>query len=768
MKNRVVVTGLGVICAGGADLESFAQTITGARQCFTQVSDPRAPHINQYAGLIEDEQPLRTLNPDIRSMDKHIQYACYAADAALDHAGLDPQSRKEAGLICSTCSGPMMRIEEFYETAEKSTIEKDENAWHQRRYYSVTRVLCYHTGVRGPVSTVTTACSAGTLAVGSACDIIGLGEAQIMLVGGADSFSISTLAGFNGLKATSETTCAPFSKPVGMNLGEGAGFLVLESLESAKRRGVRIYAEIVGFGSSNDAYHCSAPDPSGRGQSLAMQRALAYAGKDASAVGYINAHGTGTAANDKAETKAMVRIFGSDTSVAVSSTKSMIGHCLGAAGAIELIATILCHERDCLPPTANFSEPRDGCTFDYVPKAGRRWGKNSLFMNNNFAFGGNNASLVVTSKPEEVKKREEKTVYITGFGIVSPAGAGYEPLVEVWENDQRLLRTRTLFNVSFDLAMVPAINPREIDRRLDLRSVDRGGYLATAAARLAMLDAGYSPRRKDAAECGLYVGQTHSVIWAESQHIRDLIRHDYMNNHVQAFPYIVPNSIAGTVSRLLELGGHNSVISAGAGSDGAAVGSAFQALQAGHGDVIIAGGVDEMSEAVLFDLQQVSDAPWVSGGIGEGAVFAVLETEHHARIRGVEPLVRICSHVSGAETESVWGEAKADTIARVIRKAIRSADIDSGDIGLICIGCGGQTFNTVAGELEIGHIPVINLNKNIGYIPGCAQIMSLATAINSTLFEKCFEKNYILSISATTFGFTYATIFQNVTRKSFV
>ena len=213
---------------------------------------------------------------------------------------------------------------------------------------------------------------------------------DVALAGGADAFSISTLAGFEGLKATSEGRCAPFSKPFGLNLGEAAAFVFLESLDGAHQRGARVAPKFSGRAWQR-CFHCSAPEPAGRGLATAMQRALADAGLSPEQISYINAHGTGTEANDKAEAKAVRKVFGAQADrTPISSTKSMVGHCLGAAGAVEAIASIVCAEAGVLPPTANFTGPREGCALDCVPEAGRVWPSSQVFLSNNSAFGGHN------------------------------------------------------------------------------------------------------------------------------------------------------------------------------------------------------------------------------------------------------------------------------------------------------------------------------------------------------------------------------------------
>jgi 3-oxoacyl-[acyl-carrier-protein] synthase II len=258
-------------------------------------------------------------------------------------------------------------------------------------------------GLRGPNSTVVTACASSTHAIGDAWHIIRRGDAEIMLAGGAEA-AISHLAfsGFSAARALStrndqpEKASRPFDKERdGFVMGEGSGVLVLETLEHAQARGANIYGEIIGYGMSGDAYHMTAPDPSGRGAFLSMQRAIKSAAVSPEEIDYINAHGTSTEFNDKIETLAIKNLFGDHAyKLAISSTKSMTGHLLGAAGAVELIATLLIMRHQIIHPTINYEYPDPECDLDYVPNLARE-SRVNLAISNSFGFGGTNATLVV-------------------------------------------------------------------------------------------------------------------------------------------------------------------------------------------------------------------------------------------------------------------------------------------------------------------------------------------------------------------------------------
>ena len=256
-------------------------------------------------------------------------------------------------------------------------------------------------GAQGPCSTVVTACATGTGAIGDAYRILQLGEAEVMVAGGSEAaITVMSMAGFSNMKALSfrndspQTASRPFNASRdGFVLGEGAGIVVLETLEHAQKRGAHIYAEVVGFATSADAYHMTNPAPEGRGAARAMRHALARAQINPDQVGYVNAHGTSTPAGDLAETQAIRAVYGEHAGkLAVSSTKSMTGHLLGAAGAIEAIATVQALSSGILPPTINYTDPDPELNLDYVPNVAREQ-QVEYAVSNSFAFGGQNAVL---------------------------------------------------------------------------------------------------------------------------------------------------------------------------------------------------------------------------------------------------------------------------------------------------------------------------------------------------------------------------------------
>jgi 3-oxoacyl-[acyl-carrier-protein] synthase II len=333
-------------------------------------------------------------------MGRASQFAIAASRLALEDGslGVEECDDTRAGVVVGTTSGEPQFIEAVDDAAVEAVHPPGVDAAFVRKYPS--HVLATHVAsefrLRGMALTIPTACAAGNTALAYAVDAIRSWSADVVLAGGADAFSRITFTGFSRLGAIAPERCQPFDRRRrGMIPGEGAAMLLLEGLEHARARGARIYAELAGCGLSCDAHHMTAGHPAGDGAVSAMSMALADAGMTPEAVSYISAHGTGTMVNDRLETAAIKRLFGpAARRIPVSSIKSMIGHCMGAAAAIEAAACALAITHDRVPPTMNLEEPDAGCDLDYVANAAREL-RVDVAMNNSHGFGGNNACVLL-------------------------------------------------------------------------------------------------------------------------------------------------------------------------------------------------------------------------------------------------------------------------------------------------------------------------------------------------------------------------------------
>lgn len=398
MKRTVVITGLGVISALGPDRHAFWSAIeSGAGGIRPLRGFPEKTLRSPVAAQVEGFDPAAHFaREELPLLDRYAQFAVVAAREAVADAGLDAAQLARAGAIVGSGGGGKGADEEgYFQLYREGKTRAHPLSILRGMHSSAVSQVTMDLGVQGPAFSVASACSSTNHAVCQGVGLIRSGAAEVMLAGGADStFTFGMLRAWDAMRILATDTCRPFSaNRSGTVLGEGAGMVVLESLEHARGRGARVYAELAGIGMSSDAGHIT--EPSQEGAARAMRAALADAGVAAEAVRYINAHGTGTRRNDVTETRAIRQVFGAHADrLMVSSTKSIHGHALGASGAMELVATVRGMNEGLVPPTLNYDVPDPACDLDYVPNEPRRTAFD-LALSNAFGFGGLNAVLVV-------------------------------------------------------------------------------------------------------------------------------------------------------------------------------------------------------------------------------------------------------------------------------------------------------------------------------------------------------------------------------------
>jgi nodulation protein E len=404
MARRVVVTGIGVVSAIGLDRESFWASLKEGRSGIRpMLSVPPGELRFGNAAEIPEFDATRYFDPkEVGFLDPFAQYGVVAGREAIADAGVEwtPELRENSAIVTGSALGGKSTEDEGYKQyyALKST-RFNPLTIPRAMANAVASRLTLELGVTGPAYTMATACSSSNHAIGHAFWMVRNGSAEMAIAGGSEAvFSVGILHAWEAMRVVAPDTCRPFSKErKGLILGDGGAMLVLEPLETAQARGAHIYAEIVGFGMSADAHHITQPLPEGAAR--AMRAALRDGEIAPEQVQYINAHGTGTPANDSTETAAIRSVFGAHADkLAVSSTKSMHGHTLGAAGAIEAAATILAMVRGFIPPTANYCTPDPACDLDVVPNHGRP-AQIDCALSNSFAFGGLNAVLAFRVSP---------------------------------------------------------------------------------------------------------------------------------------------------------------------------------------------------------------------------------------------------------------------------------------------------------------------------------------------------------------------------------
>jgi 3-oxoacyl-[acyl-carrier-protein] synthase II len=404
---RVVVTGIGVISALGTGVEKNWNALLQGNSGVDRITRFDASELpTQIAGEVKDFNAEEFIDKkEIKKMDLFIQYALAAAEMAMQDSALviNEENAERVGVLVGSGLGGLPTIEKYHEALGEGGYKKVSPFFIPMLIINLAPgQISIRYGAKGPNFSVVSACAAGTHAIGEAYHVIRRGDADAMITGGAEAtITPLAIAGFNAMKALStrnddpQGASRPFDKDRdGFVMGEGAGILVLEEYEAAKARGAKIYAEVVGYGLSGDAYHLTAPAPEGEGAARCMKMALNSAGLNPAEVDYINAHGTSTPFNDYYETLAIKSALGAHSrKVMVSSTKGMTGHALGAAGGIEAVFSLLAMERGVVPPTINYQTPDPDCDLDYVPNTARQAAVN-VAMSNSLGFGGTNATII--------------------------------------------------------------------------------------------------------------------------------------------------------------------------------------------------------------------------------------------------------------------------------------------------------------------------------------------------------------------------------------
>jgi len=409
MRKRVVVTGLGCVSPVGNNVgDTWNALLTGKSGAGPITHFDASEHKTQFAAEVKGFDGVALFGSrEARKMDRFVQFALASTLEAMGQADLtiDDANRDRIGIIIGSGIGGIITL------LEQADVLKERGPSRVSPFLipmmisdSAAGMIAIHIGARGPNMAIATACASGTNAVGESAEIIRRGSADVMLAGGAEAALVPVaMAGMNVMTALStrnedpERASRPFDNDRdGFLMGEGAAILVLESLEHAEARGVKVLCEITGYGTTDDAYHISAPAENGAGASLSMQHALDDAGLSPADIGYINAHGTSTRLNDKSETAAIKTVFGEQAyKTPISSTKSMTGHLLGASGALEAVICTQVIQNGILPPTINYETPDPECDLDYVPNQPREAQPRHI-MSNSFGFGGHNATIILS------------------------------------------------------------------------------------------------------------------------------------------------------------------------------------------------------------------------------------------------------------------------------------------------------------------------------------------------------------------------------------
>lgn len=551
----VAITGMGAVSALGATAAALWMAIEEGRDGIRPIERFSTEGFSvSLGGMV----------PGAVSGDRCIAFATPAAREALANAGLQVGPGGVAGrrvaLVLGTSLG--MHVDGLHLVAAE-----------------VARAL----GIEGPTLTVSTACSSSTNAIGLGRDLLEAGLCDVAIAGGTDELTPEIFAGFHALGLLCPSKCAPFSEPVGTTLGEGAGFLVLERGDEARARGARVLATLLGYGLSADAYHPTSPDPTGAGVARALRGALLDAGTEADGIDYVNAHGTGTAANDAAEYRAIEQVFGERAArLPVSSTKSFLGHAQGAAGVLEFIATLCGMARDKIPPTLHYEKPRPRSPGDPVAGDRPRVARVERALCNNSAFGGANAAVIVGRAEHVASRRTPAEVWVLGASAVGPHGMDLDALGAALAANVPLRRRAPAFRIE---SLIPTA---------DGRGMDPASRYLSAATALALSDAGITLRGAKRERAGLFVGTTRASTESEREFKDSIRERGLVRLSATAFTRMVLNASAGTSTKLCALKGPTTTLTTGEGSGLVAlIYAAMHLSTRSDVDLLLAAGVDE-------------------------------------------------------------------------------------------------------------------------------------------------------------------------------
>ncbi|MDP1827745.1 MAG: beta-ketoacyl-[acyl-carrier-protein] synthase family protein [Archangium sp.] len=625
VRSPIVITGQGAVCALGLGLEAIWAELAAGRDGIRVIERfPTDTFSTHLGGMVPVPGTLEVDDPT-GSRALCIRYAVAAGREAMRTASLSPEGNqpRRMALVLGTSMGS-----------------------HLGGLHEGSAEVAAALGIAGPVITVSTACASSTNALGVGRDLLDEGLADLVVAGGADVLCPEIFAGFHALGLLSPTKCSPFSEAVGTTLGEGAGFLVLERERDATARGAPFIACFSGYGLSGDGYHATSPEPSGAGVARALRGALDDAGLAAADVGYVNAHGTGTAANDPAEWQAISQVFGERVAqLPVSSTKSYLAHAQGAAGVLELVATLLAMQHGQVLPTLHFTKPRRRGPVDPIAQDRPRALVFDHALCTNSAFGGANAAVAISRQVTPRREVTRRPIFISGASALTPPGAEAVPVhPERSRGGAGPLGPSTPLGMNGGKRLAP-FRLESLVPTADTRGMDPSARALTAAVALALGDAKLTLTGAARERTGIFVGTTNASPLAWDEFRGSIKERGLVKVSAPAFTRLVLNSATGTASRLLGLRGPTTTVTSGQGSGLLAlVLAAIHLDSRTDADRLVVGSVDEV------DLDRDT-------GRSDGAASLVLTTfpaESSIRLTG-------------------WATAGADSLDDAIAHACKMA-----------------------------------------------------------------------------------------------
>jgi 3-oxoacyl-[acyl-carrier-protein] synthase II len=754
----VAITGVAITCALGNGTEEVWKAVRDGEsgialtrrldvsrltcRCSGEVGEVADP-MAEFAGHEDWSVPRGRL-------DRASRLALGTALEAMVASGLKVSTMDtyRFGVAMGTSVGGLDEGEQFHWEVLRDGVDAARRD-HLLSYplYTAADALSIAFGLKGPKVVVSNACAAGANAIGFAADAIRDGRADAMLAGGVDVLDILSLAGFDSLKALDPEPTAPYSRSSGLNIGEGAALLVLESGRQAAERGATVLGYVRGYALTSDAHHATAPDPQGDGARRAMRRALDRSGLAPDQVDYVNGHGTGTPANDKAETRAVDAVFADAETPPISSTKSQIGHNLGAAGAIEAAISVLAIRDGVFPPTVNVDDP-ESIPRDIVPNRARE-ADLDVVVSNSFAFGGNNCALVLSRHPGKPARPAEHRVVITGAGVVSPLGVGREEFLAAVRAGTLAFgpdgATDTSMSGTHLTAEIPETDYRRHIDPAYARRVDQLGKFVLSAVRLGLADSGYTIDRGTRDRVGMVFGTCTGPMETIAKLTETIGTSGPDRVNPRLFPNSVMNAAPGHACLSLQLRGPLSTLATGCVSGLTALAYAADLVRAGEADAMFAVSADELTPMLHLGLDKLGllaadevrlyDRDATGFAIGPGGAAVVVESLESAQARGATVLAEIVGHAITSDGWRIAGNAQ-DGIAwsESFRRAIADAGIDPEEIGTVYGDARGTPALDLAEARAIsnvwkpGQVRVANLNAQTGHLHGTTPMLAAVCA----------------------------------------
>lgn len=738
LSSRAVVRGMGVYCPLATDCAGLETALLEGRDSIGPVTafETKGFLTNNASSFGADVTPEEQ---GAEWMDRATLFTIAAYREALAQSGvrLDKIDPTRVAVCLGSSHSGLVRTEDV----ARGLINGDVRSLDRRIISATlvshcTAVIKRMAGAKGPVMTVSSACASSNSAIGIGADMILRGEADVVIAGGADTVSLSVMAGFNALRALASDKTAPFAQDVGLSIGEGAGIVILTSADLATEVcNAPVLAQIAGYGLSGDAHHATSPDQDGQGAGQAIEAALRDANMPASEVAYINAHGTGTEANDGAETRAMARLFGH--AVPVSSTKSYYGHTLGASGVIEVISSILLGRQGRVPASLRMMTRRDGCEPLAYATSQHRIAPDSTVLVNNFGFGGNNSSLLVTlgAGLPATHVPALTDVVITGLGVCSAAGQGLDAFAAALKAGVTLAQIDEESGIA--VAKCPALRFTDPELKPFARtSASTKQSMVSLKEALGEDSASFAENPR----AGLIGGVVFGAQKPTEKYMESVFKGDPALANAHYFPMITMNANGGANSLAFQIKGYNTTLCGSA----AALTYAADLAARGRQDRVAAVSADEMTPT-LTQIYHHSGVVGKTGSAKAGRAAALaefgaavtVEQASLAKARGSKILGRLLGWATRQDPVDLSVHRSGDALERAMTAALIQAGIDPSALGGIALLDRGLAPSQTAAARALARLfggaslipPVIRPDMVFGFAPSSGAMMTFAAAM---------------------------------------